>query len=92
MSPLRTHVLQTYVCQDSQSYAETIDLLCELRPREVLLHDGTRKKPLAQKIQLLSRSAEMGARTCVPVYVARQNFDQDRGVDLLKKVCVCLCV
>ena len=44
MSPTRTHILQVFVCQDSQSYAETIDLLLELRPKEILLHDGTRNK------------------------------------------------
>jgi len=86
MSTLSTHILQTYVCQDSHSYAETIDLLLELRPREILLHDGSRKKPLARKVQQLSRTPEMESRYYAPVFVARGYFDQDRGADLLRKL------
>ncbi len=74
MSPTRTHILQVFVCQDSQSYAETIDLLLDLKPKEILLHDGTRNKPLAQKIKLLSG----GPHACLPIFIARGYFDQDR--------------
>lgn len=89
MTPSHTHILHTYIVQDSQSYGgasastlmgatpptslthltptlthlpththvETLDLLMELRPRKVLLHDGSRKRPLATKIQSLVRTA-----------------------------------
>lgn len=72
----------------------------ELRPREVLLHDGGRKRPLALKVQSLVRTmlaagalqtAAMAAAAAAPsscVFVSRQYFDQDKGAELVRRLSV----
>ena len=63
--------------QDTQSFGETIDLLLELRPKEILLSDSSRRRPLSQKISSLG--ANPAARnSCMAIYVSRNYFDQVR--------------
>lgn len=77
-------VLEVYLLNDNHSYAETLSCLSNLRPNEVLLHDGCKQRVLSQKIEERMRDRD----GCRVLFISRQYFDQDRGSDLLKKVVV----
>ena len=58
--------------------------LSNLRPNEILLHDGCKQRVLSQKIEERMRD-HTGVRV---LFISRQYFDQDKGADLLKQVAV----
>ena len=58
--------------------------LTNLRPNEILLHDGCKQRILSQKIEECMRE-HTGVRV---LFISRQYFDQDKGADLLKQVAV----
>ena len=58
--------------------------LTNLRPNEILLHDGCKQRVLSQKIEERMRE-HTGVRV---LFISRQYFDQDKGADLLKQVAV----
>jgi hypothetical protein len=80
MSTTRTHALQAYLVTDMQSYSETLDLLLALKPREILLPDSTRRRPLSEKIAGLATAEAPNAATpaqCLrPIFVNRNYYDQ----------------
>ena len=58
--------------------------LTNLRPNEILLHDGCKQRVLSKKIEERMRE-HTGVRV---LFISRQYFDQDKGADLLKQVAV----
>lgn len=80
--------MQTYLIHDGQSYGETLDLLLSLQPKQILLHDGSRKRPLAMKIQMLQAHSLAPVKKLVPIFVSRNYFDQDKGAELVRKLSI----
>lgn len=74
-----------YILTDSHSYSETISLVEELGPHEVLLHDGCKGSVLSMKVvETVDRmSADSQSDNCRVMYISRQYFDQDKGADML---------
>lgn len=77
--------LDVYTMCDSHSYSETISTLQMLGPAELLLHDGRKGSVLSKKIEIQFGNAVVNTRV---IYISRQHFDQDRGAEMLKHVCI----
>jgi DNA mismatch repair protein MSH4 len=75
--------IELYLTQDNHGYTETMSLINDLQANEILLHDGSKHRIIAKKIEEYSKDEELRI-----LYISRQYFDQDRGADMLKKVIV----
>jgi DNA mismatch repair protein MSH4 len=80
MSTAETSKLEIFLICDGHSYVETLTLLQDLCPNEILIHDGARARVLTKKLE-----DHFGSCSRI-MYISRQYFDQDRGADLLKTV------
>lgn len=69
---------------DGHSYSETLSLIDDLEPDEILLHDGSRTRVLSKKIEEAFVSREESYPSVL--YISRQYFDQDKGAEMLKNV------
>ena len=74
--------LEIFCFADSHTYVETLNTLAAIDPNEILLSDSTRDGVLPQKIQ----NYFSGNNTASIVFVMRSLFDQDRGVELLRRI------
>lgn len=68
---------------DSHGYSETIQTLQMISPQELLLHDAQRNSVLSRKIEAHFGVDGMSSN-CRVIYISRQYFDQDRGLEMLK--------
>ncbi len=75
--------LEIFSLADSHTYVETLNTLAAIDPDEILLSDSTRDGVLSQKIQSVFRGNN---NTASVVFVTRSLFDQDRGVELLRRI------
>ena len=83
MSSSHGGVLEIFSLADSHTYIETLNTLAAIDPNEILLSDSTRGSVLSQKIQNIFSGNRNAASI---VFVARSLFDQDRGVELLRRI------
>ena len=77
-------ILDVYLVNDHHGYAETLDLLEELQPSEILLNNRT-EGLLSMKI----KEQYSGERHCANASImmmSRQYFDQDGGAEMLGRV------
>jgi DNA mismatch repair protein MSH4 len=73
--------LEVFLVGDNNSYMESLSLIEELSPHEILLHDGMRGSVLSGKISRYFPESSV-------IFISRQYFDQDRGADLLNHILV----
>lgn len=83
LSTIDMSKIELYLIQDNHGYQETMTLINDLQPNEILLHDGSKQRIIAKKIEEHSKHEDIRI-----LYISRQYFDQDRGADMLKKVIV----
>lgn len=85
-------VLELYLFTDTHGYAETLSMLHELSPNEILLPDSTKQRVLTTKILEAFPPSQLGLPTkkvsSKVTFISRQYFDQDKGVDMLKRVII----
>jgi DNA mismatch repair protein MSH4 len=97
----RLFILEMFVLQDNHSYQETLTLIEQQAPDEILLHDGARTRTLSTKIVKQAQTQELSrglssreqedteqAEAIRVLFISRQYFDQDRGADFLKTVLI----
>jgi len=87
---------------NGKTYIETLNYLEILRPDEILLNEGRRNSPLARKIvkkykdensleedDASHNNATLECKsTSVIKFLPRHYFDQTRGAELLRKICL----
>ena len=87
---------------NGQTYTETISYLDLINPNEILLNEGRRNSQLAVKVMKhfrdvqcdvdlndTTRSSSMECSTSVVIkFLPRHYFDQTRGAELLRNVCI----
>jgi len=71
---------------NGQTYAETITYLDMIVPDEILMNEGRRNSPLTKKILQVFENRETADGHVVVKFISRNNFDQTRGAELLRKI------
>lgn len=79
---------------NGQNYAETMSCLAVVAPNEILMNEGRRNSPLAQKVMQHWKHREgdneeendVPPSSTVVKFISRAFFDQTKGADLLNKL------
>eukprot|EP01038_Epipyxis_sp_PR26KG_P013442 gene13442-18022_t len=74
--------LEIFLTADNHAYNETIMTIRDIFPQEILLHDGSRTKPLSKRIENEFKNSSS------ILFISRQYFDQDKGADMLDEIIV----